>query len=80
MSDDNTDYNAISAQAERELNSSANAGPGRGNNTDDSGVDTSVENRFPGAQVKVGDDLVTNAGYDRKIPEDEGGDIDAKGR
>jgi hypothetical protein len=68
-------------QAERELNSNeAKTGSGRGSSNDDSGVDSSVEKRFPGAQVKSGDDLITNSSYDRKIPTEEGGSLDSKGR
>jgi len=71
----------VAQQAEQELNSNkAKTGGGRGASNDDSGVDSSVENRFPGAEVKTGDDLVTNSGYNRKIPPEEGGSLDSKGR
>lgn len=69
----------IAAKAERDLNSNQ-AKSGTAGSQDDSGVNTSVENKFPGAQVTYGDDLTTSGSYDRKIPPSEGGDLDSKGR
>lgn len=40
----------------------------------DSGVDTSVESKFPGSEVKVGSSA-SGAGDNREIPVEEGGDI-----
>ncbi len=40
----------------------------------DSGVDTSVENKFPGSDVKVGSSA-SGAGDNREIPVEEGGDL-----
>ena len=41
----------------------------------ESGVDTSVENKFPGAEVKIGGQ---GAGDNRPIPVDEGGEVISK--
>ena len=43
----------------------------------DSGVDTSVTNKFPGSTIKVGS-AASGAGDNREIPIDEGGDIISK--
>ena len=43
----------------------------------ESGVDTNVENKFPGAQVKYGS-AASGAGDNREIPVDEGGDLISK--
>lgn len=40
----------------------------------ESGVDQSVENKFPGATVSYGSEA-SGAGDDRVIPVEEGGDI-----
>jgi len=40
----------------------------------DSGVDTSVEKKFPGSEVKVGSSA-SGAGDNREIPVEEGGDL-----
>ena len=40
----------------------------------ESGVDTSVTNKFPGSTIKVGS-AASGAGDNREIPVDEGGDI-----
>lgn len=75
--------NDIAQQAEREMNtyqSKTGAGKGRTTGLDDYGVNDTVENKFPGSDVKVGDDLVTNQGYNRRIPPYEGGDVDDRGR
>lgn len=55
----------------------------KGKNTDswaiatESGVDSSVENKFPGAQVTYGS-AASGAGNNRDIPLSEGGDINPK--
>jgi len=75
------EFRNIAAQAERDLNSyQAKTGAGRQSSSDDAGVDTSVENKFPGAKVQYGDDLTTSASYNRKIPTEEGGEVDDRGR
>jgi len=71
----------IAYQAERDLNTSqAKDGRGKPSSSDDSGVDTSVEQKFPSSNVTHGDDLVTNARYNRRIPVEEGGNLDDRGR
>lgn len=76
------EFRNIAAQAERDLNSyQAKTGAGRqSSGGDDAGVDTNVENKFPGAKVQYGDDLTTSASYNRKIPVEEGGEVDDRGR
>lgn len=69
----------IISQAERDLNSyQAKSGAGKSSSSDDAGVDTTVENKFPGAQVEY--DLSTNASYNKRIPPEEGGELDSRGR
>lgn len=71
----------IASEAERDLNSyEAKTGAHRGTRSDEAGVDTRVENRFPGAEVRYDSDLSTNAGYNKRIPPEEGGETDARGR
>jgi hypothetical protein len=73
----------IAQQAERDLNtyqSKTGTGKGRVSGLEDYGVNETVERKFPGATVKVGENLVTNRSYDRQIPADEGGDVDERGR
>jgi hypothetical protein len=75
--------NDIAQQAEGDLNSyESNTGNNRDKKTglEDAGVSDVVTNKFPGSTVRNGDDLVTNAGLNRRIPPDEGGDIDNHGR
>ena len=45
----------------------------------ESGVDSSVENKFPGANVTYGS-AASGAGGNRDIPVAEGGDVDDRGR
>ncbi|KAI1866933.1 hypothetical protein JX265_007509 [Neoarthrinium moseri] len=70
----------IAEQAERDLNTYEAKTGHRSTATDDAGVDTRVEQKFPGAEVRYGDDLSTNRGYNKRIPPEEGGDLDARGR
>jgi hypothetical protein len=80
MSSSGDEKQNVAYQAESDLNSyQAKTGTGKTSSSDESGVDSTVESRFPGSEVKYGDDLVTNAGYNRHIPP-EGGDLDARGR
>lgn len=68
-------------QIERDLNSyQAKTGAARGNDIGEAGIDTRVEKHFPGAQVSYEPDQTTNASYNRRIPEEEGGDTDDRGR
>jgi hypothetical protein len=81
MAPSNEELNRIAAEAEENLNSySMKTGANRGSASDEAGVDTSVENKFPGAEVRFGSDLKTNAGYNRQIPPEEGGELDDRGR
>ncbi|ETS76401.1 hypothetical protein PFICI_11788 [Pestalotiopsis fici W106-1] len=71
----------VAEQAERDLNSyRAKTGAGKFSSSDDAGIDSRVENRFPGAQVQYDTELSTNRGYNKRIPPEEGGDLDARGR
>ncbi|KAK4234132.1 hypothetical protein C8A03DRAFT_18905 [Achaetomium macrosporum] len=75
--------NEIALQAERDLNtyqSKTGTGKGRASGLEDFGVNDTVDRKFPGADVKVGENLITNASYNRQIPADEGGDVDETGR
>lgn len=75
------DLNSLAQQAERELNTyQAKTGNARGRDIDEAGVDTRTEKKFPGSQVNYNPDLSTNAGYNRRIPPQEGGDLDDRGR
>lgn len=74
-------WRAIAAQAERDLNTyEAKTGAGKKSVNDEAGVDTRVENKFPGAEVRYDDDLSTSASYNKRIPPQEGGEVDARGR
>ncbi|KAI4866425.1 hypothetical protein F4820DRAFT_447123 [Hypoxylon rubiginosum] len=71
----------IADQAERDLNSyDAKTGAKKTSPNDEAGVDSRVEQRFPGAEVRYDQDLSTNASYNKRIPPEEGGDVDARGR
>ncbi|KAI1799511.1 hypothetical protein F4811DRAFT_568147 [Daldinia bambusicola] len=71
----------IADQAERDLNSyEAKTGAHKTSVNDEAGVDTRVERKFPGADVRYDTDLSTNASYNRRIPPEEGGEVDARGR
>ncbi|KAI5928370.1 hypothetical protein F4810DRAFT_716998 [Camillea tinctor] len=73
--------NKIAGQAERDLNSyQARTGARKSSPSDEAGVDTTVENKFPGAEVRYDKDLSTNAGYNKRIPPEEGGELDSRGR
>lgn len=74
------ELNQIAQQAEADLNS-YQAKQGLNNSSvDDAGVDSNVETKFPGAEVKYHPDISTNAGYNRRIPPEEGGELDDRGR
>lgn len=80
MAPSKDELNKISADAERDLNS-YQAKQGLNNvSVDDAGVDSIVEKKFPGAEVKSGTEISTNAGYNRRIPPEEGGELDDRGR
>lgn len=80
MAPSKDELNKIAHDAERDLNS-YQAKQGLNNvSVDAAGVDSIVEKKFPGAQVKSGDEISTNAGYNKRIPPEEGGDLDDRGR
>ncbi|KAI0426418.1 hypothetical protein F5Y09DRAFT_318984 [Xylaria sp. FL1042] len=75
------EFRKIAEEAERNLNTyESKTGAHRTSRNDEAGVDTRVENQFPGGQVRYDQDLSTNAGYNKRIPPEEGGDLDARGR
>lgn len=76
-----SELDAIAKAAEYDSNTyQSKTGRARPSDVDNAGVDSRVENKFEGAQVQYGDELSTNRGYNRRIPPEEGGDLDAKGR
>lgn len=80
MAPSNDELNRIAKQAELDLNS-YQAKQGLNNSSvDDSGVDAGVEKKFPGAEVKTGDELSTSGSYNKRIPPSEGGELDDRGR
>ncbi|TVY34083.1 hypothetical protein LOCC1_G007864 [Lachnellula occidentalis] len=80
MSYSDKDPLAAAKQAERELNShQAKQGHGGSDSANESGVDASVESRFPGASVVYGS-AASGAGGNREIPPEEGGDITESGQ
>ncbi|KAK3952667.1 hypothetical protein QBC32DRAFT_389569 [Pseudoneurospora amorphoporcata] len=84
-SSDNTnnkqDLNALAYSAERDLNTwQSKTGHRRTGLDDDTGINEfNASKKFPGTEIQYGDNLVTNKSYDRKIPQQEGGDLDDKG-
>ncbi|KAH8162730.1 hypothetical protein CIB48_g5517 [Xylaria polymorpha] len=81
MSSSTENFRKIAEEAERNLNTyEAKTGAHKTSQNDEAGVDTRVKNQFPGAQVRYGQDLSTNAGYNKRIPPEEGGELDALGR
>jgi hypothetical protein len=71
----------LAEKAEMDVNTyQAKTGMARGRDIDEAGVDTRVEKRFEGASVKYTPELVTNRGWNRRIPPDEGGEILEDGR
>ncbi|KAI0447994.1 hypothetical protein F4803DRAFT_495971 [Xylaria telfairii] len=74
-------FRKIAEKAERNLNTyEAKTGAHKTFRNDEAGVDTRAENQFPGAQVRYGQDLSTNAGYNKRIPPEEGGSLDDRER
>lgn len=66
----------LAKQAERDLNSQASktSRVGASDSTNESGVDESVRQKFPGADVTYGS-AASGAGDNREIPLSEGGSI-----
>jgi hypothetical protein len=76
-----SNYEQIAKQAEKDLNTyQAKTGAARPNDVENAGVNPYVEKKFEGAHVEFGDELSTNAGYNKRIPPSEGGITDDKGR
>ncbi|KAH6690667.1 hypothetical protein F5X68DRAFT_253581 [Plectosphaerella plurivora] len=82
MSASSDELKKIIQQAEADLNTyQAKTGEAREQYDDPAGVRSLTGNKFPGAEVKYqGDDLSTNASYNKRIPPSEGGDLDDRGR
>jgi len=75
MSDNTSDLLAGAQRAERELNSyEAKTGQSGSDSANESGVNESVESKFPGASVTYGS-AASGSGDNREIPVEEGGDI-----
>lgn len=80
MAPTNEELNRIAQQAEADLNS-YQAKQGLNNSSvNDAGVDSGVERKFPGAEVKYGDELSTSGSYNKRITPSEGGELDDRGR
>lgn len=76
-----TDYKAISRQAEADLNTyQSKTGNARPQGLDDAGVNSFAEKKFDSAQVTYDDELSTNRGFNKRIPPNEGGILDDRGR
>ncbi|KAK1776430.1 hypothetical protein QBC45DRAFT_444370 [Copromyces sp. CBS 386.78] len=75
------DLNALAYSAERDLNTwQSKTGHRRTGLDDNTGINEfNASKKFPGTEIQYGDNLVTNKSYDRKIPQQEGGDLDDKG-
>ena len=69
----------LAQQAERDLNShqAKSGGYNSSDTANESGVDPSVVNKFPGSTVQVGS-AASGAGDNREIPVEEGGDLISK--
>ncbi|KAI6787819.1 hypothetical protein KC363_g9037 [Hortaea werneckii] len=68
------DLNSEWAKNEHKVSDTARHAAGASDSTADSGVDKSVEQKFPGASVTYGS-AASGAGDNREIPLSEGGDI-----
>lgn len=81
MAPSSDELRKIANEAEQDLNTyQAKTGAARGRDIDEAGVDTRVEKKYDGAKVSYEPDQVTNASYDRRIPPEEGGELDDRGR
>ncbi|PHH91781.1 hypothetical protein CDD83_10349 [Cordyceps sp. RAO-2017] len=75
------DYEKIAKQAEADLNTyQSKTGAARPQGLDDGGANSYAEKKFATAEVKQGDELSTNGGYNKRIPPSEGGVLDDRGR
>ncbi|KAE8550774.1 hypothetical protein EYB25_007002 [Talaromyces marneffei] len=77
-----SDLTDIAYQAQQDLNSHQKKhGVGhQGLSTEESGVNENVTRDFPGAGVRYGEMASHGGSGSRKIPPEEGGDYDARGR
>lgn len=75
MASGDVNFEHIAQSAERDVNTHR-AKTGHAGGLDDAGVDSSAEKKFPGSQVRYGDDLSSS----RRIPPAEGGELDTRGR
>lgn len=76
-------YEQISKQAEQDLGTEQNlTGNNRHEGLAEAGVNSYAEKKFAdhGAELQTGDELSTNAGYNKRIPPSEGGILDDRGR
>ena len=74
-------YEQIAKEAEADLNTyQSKTGNARPQGLDDAGVNSYAEKKFESAKVEYGDELSTNAGYNKRIPPGEGGVLDDRGR
>lgn len=80
MAPSNDELNAIAKQAEVDLNSHQAKHGLNNSSINEAGVDSGVEKKFPGAEVKYDQELSTNASYNKRIPPEEGGELDDRGR
>ena len=81
MAPSNNEFTRIAEQAEADLNTyQSKTGEARPQSLDEAGVNSYTEKKFPSSDVKYGDELSTNAGYNRRIPPEEGGMLDDRGR
>jgi len=73
--------NEISKKAEHDLStyqSKTGTGPDHPKNIEDSA--SRITSKFPGSSVKFGEDVVTSASLNRRIPPGEGGELDEHNR
>lgn len=74
-------YTRIAKNAEADLNTyQSKTGEARPESLDEAGVNSYTEKKFPTSDVKYGDQLSTNRGDNRRIPPEEGGILDDRGR
>jgi hypothetical protein len=73
-------YEEISRQAEEDLGKPQAYGQNRHEGLAEAGVNSYAEKKFPSAEITTGDELSTNAGYNKRIPPSEGGILDDRGR
>ena len=79
-----TSYEEIARKAEADLNTyQSKTGAARPQGIDENtGINTYAEKKFEnnGAAIEAGDELSTNASYNKRIPPSEGGILDDRGR